>query len=93
MNRYVVDVTNEFKRDLKRCKKRGLPMEELRNVVNMLSEIGTLPEKYRPHKLHGNKANQWECHIKPDWLLIWAQDDYLLTLLMINTGSHSDLFG
>lgn len=93
MSRYVVDVTNEFKRDLKRCKKRGFPMEELRKVVNILSETGSVPPEYRPHKLHANRANQWECHIKPDWLLVWYQDDERLTLLMLNTGTHSDLFG
>ena len=51
-----------------------------------------LPPKYRPHKLSGNYSNCWECHIKEDWLLVWLQNDNELTLLFINTGTHSDLF-
>lgn len=64
----------------------------LQKVVSLLAETGTLPAKYRPHKLSGNYDNCWECHIKGDWLLIWLQNDNELTLLFINTGTHSDLF-
>jgi len=67
-------------------------MALLQKVVSLLAEAGTLPSKYRPHKLSGNYDNCWECHLKGDWLLIWLQNDKELTLLFINTGTHSDLF-
>ena len=89
---YTLITTNQFEKDLKRCIKRGFPMEELRIVLNILVESGSLPAKYKPHKLSGNHAGEWECHIKPDWLLVWEQNDIELTLLMLNTGSHSDIF-
>jgi hypothetical protein len=56
-----------------------------------LSE-GKLPAEYLPHLLHGNRRGQWECHIQPDWLLIWEQHDQELILVMLNTGTHADLF-
>lgn len=55
-------------------KKRGCPMDELRRVIVLLMETGVLPVKYKPHKLNGNHKGQWECHIKPDWLLVWEQN-------------------
>ena len=67
-------------------------MDELRKVISILSQTGTLPQEYSPHKLSGNRIGQWECHIKPDWLLVWRQNNTELTLLMLNTGTHSDIF-
>ena len=68
-------------------------MEELRKVMSILVETGVLPENYRPHKLKGKKGNAiWECHIQPDWLLVWEQHDDELIMLMLDTGTHSDLF-
>lgn len=67
-------------------------MDELRNVIHLLSQTGKLPQQYNPHKLSGNRIGQWECHIRPDWLLVWKQDDAGLTLLMLNTGTHADVF-
>lgn len=90
---YQIKTTGAFERDFKRCEKRGLPMEELRTVMKILAENGCLPEEYKPHKLVGNRRNQWECHIRPNWLLIWEQHDLELILIMLNTGSHSDVFG
>ena len=90
---YAISVTNQFKRDWKRCIKRGLPMDDLQHAITILASTGSLPQEYRPHKLSGNRAGEWECHIKPDWLLVWEQDDDKLTLLMLNTGTHSDIFG
>ncbi|MDD5839394.1 MAG: type II toxin-antitoxin system YafQ family toxin [Bacteroidales bacterium] len=90
---YKIEYTNKFKRSLKRCYKRGLDVEALRDVIRLLSETGTLSEKYRPHKLGGKWNSAWECHIEPDWLLIWEQNDTELILLLIDTGTHSDLFG
>ena len=51
-----------------------------------------LAKDYYPHKLSGNRKNQWECHIEPDWLMIWEKDDFELTILFLETGTHSDLF-
>lgn len=66
---------------------------KFKECITILSENGKLPNKYRPHKLSGKFKNTWECHIEPDWLLIWEQNDSELTLLMLETGTHSDIFG
>ena len=79
--------------NLKLCKKRGLPMQELWNVVDKLLRDEKLDEKYHAHQLHGNRKGQWECHILPNWLLIWEQNETELILLLVNAGTHSDLFG
>ena len=89
---YKISTTHQFEKDLKRCIKRGYPMDEFRKVVQLLERDGRLPEAYRPHMLHGDRQGQWECHIQPDWLLIWKQIGNELELLMLNTGTHSDLF-
>lgn len=92
MTKYKLQVTGNFKQDVKRCKKRGLPLQELWNVVELLLNGDTLPEKYRQHRLHGNHTGEWECHIRPNWLLVWEQNETELVLLLTNTGSHSDIF-
>lgn len=89
---YTVEYSNSFKHDLKRCAKRGYPIDDLYDVIELLKKSGTLPPQYRPHKLTGNYAGLWEAHIKPDWLLVWSQNDTQLILLMTNTGTHADLF-
>ncbi len=89
---YSLNYTNQFKKSLKRCQKRGLDISALHTVLEILKEDGKLPEKYKPHILHGKLEGIWECHIKPDWLLLWNQSDAELTLILIDTGSHSDLF-
>ena len=70
-----------------RFKKRGLDMKLIYEAMSVLSNTGTLPAIYRPHKLKGNHTGQWECHIQPDWLMIWEQNDAQLTLLFIQTGT------
>ncbi|MCH5311267.1 MAG: type II toxin-antitoxin system YafQ family toxin [Prevotella sp.] len=90
--KYEIIVSARFKKDLKRCQKRGLDMTLIYNVMSILSNTGTLPSEYHPHKLKGNFEGQWECHIKPDWLMTWEQNDNQLTLLFLQTGTHSDLF-
>ena len=90
---YKLLTTHQFEKDLKRCKKRGLPMDKLKEVINELVTNGKVSAKFRPHLLHGNRDGQWECRIQPDWLLIWEQNNTELTLLMLNTGTHADLFG
>ena len=90
---YSISYTNRFKKDLKRCVKRGLDKSLISAAIDLLSSTGTLPASYKPHKLSGNHEGQWECHIEPDWLMIWEQNDKELTLLFLETGTHSDLFG
>jgi len=89
---YSVDTTHRFEKALKKCIKRGLKIEKFKEVLNILSTTGTLPATYRPHKLTGVYAGAWGCHIEPDRLLVWEQDDTRLILLMIDTGTHSDIF-
>ena len=68
-------------------------MDEIRTVMNLLERDGALPRQYKPHVLSGNRQGQWECHIQPNWLLVWEQNDNELILIMLNTGTHADLFG
>ena len=89
---YTVLTSTKFERDVKRCKKRDLNIKRLLDAVEILKEKGSLPPEYRPHKLSGKYAGLWECHIQPDWLLVWDQNDSELTLLLTDTGTHSDLF-
>ena len=89
---YTVKLTNEFKKGLKRCKKRGLDISKVETAIKILRDTGSLPDEYRPHKLSGNRDGQWECHIQPDWLMVWIQDNNELVLLILATGSHSDIF-
>jgi mRNA interferase YafQ len=80
----------QFRNDLKRQKRRGKDIEDLIAVVELLAEDGELPAAYRPHKLTGEWKGVWECHIEPDWLLIYEAT--ATEVLLIRTGSHSDLF-
>lgn len=91
--KYTIERTNRFKHSLKKCQKRGLDMNLFKKVISELAETGTLSSIYKPHKLTGKYKGKWECHIEPDWLMIWEQNDNALILLMIDTGTHSDLFG
>ncbi len=89
---YSLEVASQFKRDLKLAKKRGLKMKLLDLIVSQLLENGKLASKYKPHVLKGNYKNLWECHIQPDWLLIWEQKETIKLIKLIRTGKHSDLF-
>lgn len=89
---YTVKTTNRFDKDVKQCQKRGLNMELLKKAIKILEEKGMLPPSYKPHKLSGNYAGFWEAHIKGDWLLVWQINEEELTLILTNTGTHSDLF-
>lgn len=84
-------VTTRFKRDLKKARKRGKAMMLIDAVVGDLAAGRNLPGRMRVHRLSGDLEGLWECHIEPDWLLIWLEDTETLTL--VRTGSHSDLFG
>ena len=85
-------MTKTFRKDAERCRKRGYNMELLKKAIRLLELEGRLPQSFRPHKLSGNFSGTWECHLKPDWLLIWEQNDTELLLLFTGTGTHSDLF-
>lgn len=84
--------TSQFKRDFKRMKKRGLNMNELQVVLDKLCAEKPLEERHRDHALIGRYVGFRECHIRPDWLLVYAIDKDKLILVASRTGIHSDLF-
>ena len=91
--KYKVYRTNKFDKQVALCKRRGYNIGLLKDTVRQLAETGTLPRQYKPHELKGKEFKGcMECHILPDWLLVWKQNDKELTLLFTNTGTHSDLF-
>ena len=92
MTKYLIEFTNSFKRNYKLMMKRGYPKEKLEKVIDLLAEGKTLPQKYRDHMLGGNYIGYRECHIEPNWLLIYKRNDTVLVLTLTQTGTHSDLF-
>jgi mRNA interferase YafQ len=80
----------QYRRDLKRSEKRGKPMEKMRQVILLLLSAEPLPARYRDHTLSGDWVGHRECHVDPDWLLIYKVDTE--SLYLVRTGSHSDLF-
>ena len=89
---YTLKFTSAYKKSYKLMIKRGLDTSLLDEVVNQLQRGITLDEKYRDHELSGNYKGFRECHVKPDWLLIYLVENDILTLTLVDTGSHSDLF-
>lgn len=85
-------VTNQFKKDLKRIRKQGKDLNLLENVLQLLLEEQVLDIKYRDHALTGNYIGFRECHIQPDWLLVYMINHEELILTASRTGTHSDLF-
>ena len=83
--------TKRFERDLDRCRRRGKNLDSLWSIVRRLQSGEPLERRHRRHRLSGGWSGSWECHIEPDWLLIWHGDDDALVL--VRTGTHSDLFG
>ncbi len=81
-----------FKKDYKRIVKRGYDIRLFETVVELLANEQLLPEKYRDHSLSGDYSGFRECHITPDWLLIYRIDNQELILQLTRTGTHSDLF-
>lgn len=88
---YRIVATGKFKKDLKTVIKRGYNMKLMDEVVTKLSNGEKLPEKNKDHALVGNYVGKRECHITPDWLLIYEIDNGELILYLTRTGSHSDL--
>ena len=91
--KYTVRATSRFRKDYKLVQKRGLEMSRLDEVIAMLASGDTLDEKYHDHALGGDYAGHRECHIAPDWLLVYYKEDDILVLTLARTGTHSDLFG
>lgn len=92
MNKYTIKTTSIFKKDLKLTAKRGYNIKELNDVVEILANGNKLPEKYKDHNLNGNYKGYRECHIQPDWLLVYKIENDILVLTLSRTGTHSDLF-
>lgn len=90
--KYIVKFTSQFKKDYKKTQKRGKNMDELKTVIGKLANGIELDEHHHDHELTGNWKGHRECHIQPDWLLIYRLDDDVLILTLTRTGSHSDLF-
>lgn len=92
-SKYTVKFTSQFKKDFKLAMRRGLKTELLEEVIASLAMGETLPTKNRDHALTGNWIGYRECHILPDWLLIYRIEDEVLVLTLSRTGTHSNLFG
>lgn len=90
--KFRIKFTNRFKKDLKLAKKQGKDIDKLFNVVEKIANDEPLDEKLRDHLLMGNYKGTRECHIEPDFLLIYEKFEDILVLTLIRTGSHSDLF-
>ena len=95
MNNQHYDIvwTNQFKKDYKLALKRNLDIEKLQNIVEKLAHGEKLPDETYDHPLGGNWAGHRECHIEPDWLLVYFYEKDVLVLTLARTGTHSDLFG
>lgn len=91
---YKIVYSTKFKKSLKKLIKQGKNIDELKRVLDKLTKNEELEPKYRNHKLIDDKnfKNCFECHIRPDWLLIYQYNNNELLLLLVDTGSHSDLF-
>lgn len=90
--KYSVSFTAQFKRDYKLMKKRGMNLAILAEVIAALADGEALPEKNRDHELSGDWKGHRECHLQPDWLLIYRIENEVLVLTLTRTGTHSDLF-
>ena len=92
MNVYDIQTTNKFEKDLKLAVRRGLDVEKLLSVVDLLRQDQPLPAHCHDHILKGNYKGYHECHIEPDWLLIYDKREVVKIISLERTGTHSDLF-
>ncbi len=90
--KYEIVPSNQFRKDLKLAAKRGYDMNKIKNVIEKLANGEILEAKYRDHLLTGDYGGFRECHIQPDWLLVYQIDNGQLVLFLARTGTHSDLF-
>ena len=91
MSKYKVDFTTAFSKDLKRIKKRGYNLSLINEIVTQLADGKPLPEKCKDHPLTGNWKGFRDCHITPDWVLVYRIYNNKLLLVLTRTGTHSDL--
>ena len=91
--KYEIKFTNQFKKDIKLAKKQNKNLDKLLKVIDLLSNGEKLEAKYRDHDLSGNYKGTRECHIEPDWLLIYRVENDRLIIIATETGTHADLFG
>lgn len=90
--KYEITFTSQFKKDLKLAKKQNKELDKLFEVINALANGESLDAKYKDHDLSGNYKGTRECHIEPDWLLIYEIKDNILVLMLYRLGTHSELF-
>ena len=90
--KFEIKYTNQFKRDLKLAKKQNKNIDKLYEVINKLASGEKLDAKYRDHELTGDYKGARECHVEPDWLLVYEIINDILVLMLYRIGSHSDLF-
>ena len=89
---YELAKTSQFKASLKRAKKRGLNISLLEEVIEKLRTDVPLEERFRNHELVGKYKGIWECHVQPDWLLLYLKDNDVLVLTLVDAVTHSDIF-
>lgn len=93
MANYKLSFSGKFKKDFKKYKKQPRELKAIREVVELLRQgAEAIPQLMKPHKLRGNYKGAWECHIFPDLLIIWEQEEDPKEITLIRIGSHSDLF-
>jgi mRNA interferase YafQ len=92
MTKYRVAYTNVFKRQRKALIARGYDISLLDDTIKVLANGEALPERFRDHALQGERKGYRDCHVRPDWVLIYRIDNDVLTLLLSETGTHADLF-
>ena len=90
--KYEIERTPTFKKDFKLAQKQGLDLNKLKEIITLLANGEPLPPKNKDHQLKGNYKGHRECHIEPDWLLIYKIQDDMLILTLVRTGSHSKPF-
>jgi mRNA interferase YafQ len=92
MAKYTIKLTGSFRKDLKLDKRRGLSLSDLYTVVGMLEKDEPLPANLRNHLLSGDYKGYWECHINPNWLLLYEKDTEIRIISLYRTGTHADIF-
>ena len=90
--KYDIEFTGSFKKDIKRAKKQNKELDKLFEVIEIIANGEKLEKKYKDHALKGKYEGSRECHVEPDWLLIYEICDDVLMLMLYRVGSHSDLF-
>ena len=93
MTKYEIKNTTQFKKDYKLAKRRGLDINLLKGIITKLANGEVLAPKHKDHPRSGDWVGHRECHIQPDWLLVYRYDNDVLVITLSRTGTHSDLFG